>query len=68
MVNLILNKPAVTELIQNDLNANQIKKELTLVLNTKRAAILTDYSQLIETLGNSGASEKAASAITEKYL
>ena len=68
LVNLILNKPAVTELIQNDLNANQIKKELTLVLNTKRAAILTDYSQLIETLGNSGASEKAASAITEKYL
>ncbi len=68
LVNLILDKPSVTELIQNDFNEERLIEELQLVLTTKREAILKDYKKLIEILGISGASEKAAQAIVGKYL
>lgn len=67
LVNLILDKPSVTELIQNDLNMERLSNELKLILTTKREAILKDYSTLKTVLGTSGASAKAAEAIVEKY-
>ena len=59
--NLILDKPVVTELIQSELTASNLKNELKSILNgQKREEMLKNYNQLIQLLGNSGASKKAA--------
>lgn len=62
--NLILDKPVVKELVQNDFTAANLKQELTLILKEEgRKQILADYDQLITLLGNSGASRKVAQMI-----
>lgn len=62
--NLILDKPVVKELVQNDFTAANLKQELTLILEEEgRKQILADYDQLITLLGNSGASRKVAQMI-----
>ncbi|MDF2447730.1 MAG: Lipid-A-disaccharide synthase [Bacteroidota bacterium] len=59
--NLILNKPVVKELIQNELTANNLKEELKkIVSGPVREKIMEDYDALINMLGNSGASKKVA--------
>lgn len=65
LVNLIMDKPVITELIQADLNEAMLKKELDKVLYDKEhiTALKKDYSQLWHLLGDSNASENAASAI-----
>jgi lipid-A-disaccharide synthase len=65
LVNLIMDKQVVTELIQDDLTADNIKKELTRLLhdNDKKAQISSDYKQLKTILGGPGASRKTAQAI-----
>lgn len=64
LVNLILNKPAVTELIQNALTSENLKKELTKILDDyKRAVLFLDYYDLEMALGGKGASEKTAKLI-----
>lgn len=64
LVNLIMDKPLVTELIQHDFNEAQLKYELNQLLEgKKREEILNGYSILAEKLGNAGASE-----ITAKQL
>jgi lipid-A-disaccharide synthase len=68
LVNLILDKPAVTELIQTDFNENNLEKELDLILHEKRDSILNEYKILRELLGSKGASDRAAEAIINKYL
>lgn len=60
LVNLILNKPAVKELIQFDFNIDSLKEEFDLIIGTKRDKLFEDYKILKELLGNSGASKKAA--------
>jgi lipid-A-disaccharide synthase len=61
LVNLILDKEAVKELIQNDLTPNKIKLELDLILNSpKRKSILDYYSNLEEKCGGTGASKITA--------
>jgi lipid-A-disaccharide synthase len=62
LVNLIMDKPVVTELIQSDLNLENLKKELKLILDdaTTIERIKTDYNALREKLGGSGASAKTA--------
>jgi lipid-A-disaccharide synthase len=61
-VNLILDKPAVKELIQDDMNAEDLNLEFKKVAadTTERKQILSDYNVLIEKLGNSGASARTA--------
>jgi lipid-A-disaccharide synthase len=61
-VNLILGKPAVKELVQNDLTSENIKTELELILNNKehRQLILNDYASLYDKLGGVGASKRLA--------
>ncbi len=68
LVNLILDKACVTELIQNELSETKLTQELGLILTTKREAILADYKTLKNILGTRGASAKAAEAIVAKYL
>ena len=46
IVNLILNKEVVKELIQSDFNNKMIKTELNLILKEKRNQIQKDYKDL----------------------
>lgn len=63
LVNLIMDKEVVKELIQEDLNTKNLVHELNLVLNENRNRILNDYAELREKLGGKGASENAAEII-----
>lgn len=66
LVNLILDKPVVTELIQNDFNATNLKKELGKILDQyHRATLFLEYYDLEKILGGKGASEKTAALIYE---
>ena len=68
LVNLVMGKEVVKELIQNDLTEENLVKELEQLLrNGKRQRqLLEDYEDLKERLGNAGASEKAAAVIVKK--
>jgi len=64
LVNLILNKTVVTELIQADFNTKRLKKELADILDPyKRATMFLDYYDLEKALGGRGASENTAKLI-----
>lgn len=64
LVNLIMNKPVVTELIQNDFNTKRLQSELNAILATeKREEIFLQYFELEKRLGGKGASEKTAQLI-----
>ncbi|MBT8195395.1 MAG: lipid-A-disaccharide synthase [Bacteroidia bacterium] len=65
LVNLIMDKEVVTELIQSDFNEKRLKKELDAILNDSEntQAMLDNYSELRNKLGNSGASANAARLI-----
>lgn len=66
LVNLIMDKSVVTELIQNQLTTQNLKEELQkLLLPEYRAKILADYEILQQKLGNSGASQKTANLIVD---
>lgn len=66
LVNLILDKPSVTELIQEDFNEERLKTELTALLDReRREKIFEDYYQLEKILGGKGASDKVARSIIE---
>ena len=65
LVNLILEKEVVKELIQNDFNTQNLISELNKILDPQHAAsIQKDYSILREKLGNAGASVRTAELIT----
>lgn len=64
LVNLIMDAPVVKELIQREFNTHGLKRELRLILeNSNRNRIFTDYYELEDRLGGSGASEHTASLI-----
>jgi len=65
LVNLLLNKEVVKELIQSDLSVIKLNAELQKLINDKqyRAMIKEDYSKLQNLLGSEIASEKVASLI-----
>ncbi|HJS01403.1 MAG TPA: lipid-A-disaccharide synthase, partial [Flavobacterium sp.] len=64
LVNLIMDEEVVTELIQDDCNTKNIKKELTKILDSQyRAKLLAKYDILEQKLGGTGASEKTAKLI-----
>lgn len=68
LVNLIMNKPVVKELIQGDLNVNNLREELRKILFNEKeiTRIKQDYLNLKELLGSGGnASENAAKEITD---
>ncbi|MFN8699808.1 MAG: lipid-A-disaccharide synthase [Flavobacteriales bacterium] len=68
LVNLILDKPAVKELIQQDFNITQARTELQALLSDgpRRSEILADYESLRSALGGGGASERTASLLLKK--
>ncbi|OEK04824.1 lipid-A-disaccharide synthase [Roseivirga misakiensis] len=66
MVNLILDRRAVTELIESDLNEQRMTKELKAILAPEaRNRILTDYEELETKLGGVGASKRVAELMIE---
>jgi lipid-A-disaccharide synthase len=68
LVNLIMDKKAVTELIQEDCNLTMISKELSNITSEpKRSEMLTNYKVLAELMGKPGASAQTAKLIYQ-YL
>lgn len=67
--NLVLNHGAVREFIMDDMKFEKIKPETDKLLNDEkyREEIFKNYSRLKEIMGGPGASERAASLMTE-YL
>jgi lipid-A-disaccharide synthase len=64
LVNLIMDREVVTELIQGELNPKRIRTELKKILEPgRRKKMLDDYRLLEEKLGGEGAAEKTAARI-----
>ncbi len=64
LVNLIMGKEVVTELIQNEFNTKNLKQELTIILDDyERTKFFINYYDLEKKLGGKGASEKVAGLI-----
>ncbi len=69
LVNLILNKPAVKELIQSELNTKNIKKHLEYILSDEGNKIVVDsYNKLENLLNKRGASRETAKKIIDYHL
>lgn len=64
LVNILIDKLVVKELIQSDLNQNTLKQELELVLYKNENTLLA-YKKLKELLNKKGASKNAAKFITD---
>ena len=65
LVNLILDREVVTELIQNDCNPSRLRMELAAILKgqPKRQSIEEGYAEIKAMLGQGGASEKVAQSL-----
>ncbi|MCK9303358.1 MAG: lipid-A-disaccharide synthase [Bacteroidales bacterium] len=70
LVNLILNRQLIIELIQNHCNKNYIATELKRLIEDKeyRAIIEKGYEELSGMLNNAGASKRAAEAVVNFVL
>ena len=61
LVNLIADRPIVTELIQDDMNVQRLENEFALITNNEcRQRMLDEYAYLHSQLGDSGASDRTA--------
>jgi lipid-A-disaccharide synthase len=69
LVNLILNKEVVRELIQQNCSVENIVKELELIRleGVKRDKMLNEYKELIYLLGEKGASMRVAQKIWSEF-
>lgn len=65
LVNLVMDKEVVKELIQGDMTEENITEELGLLLHDskRQLQLLEDYEDLKDKLGNAGASSRAAEVI-----
>jgi len=69
LVNLIMDKEVVTELIQDECNTKNIRVELQKILSDDyRKELLNNYSLLETKLGGGGASKKTAQLIVRSLL
>lgn len=69
LVNLIMDKEVVKELIQDALTTKNLTTELTKILNPEtRKIVLDNYEKLEEKLGGTGASAKTASLIISDLI
>lgn len=67
LVNLIMDREVVKELIQNDFNSANLKTELKKILDPEnRKRIFSDYHELEKKLGGKGASKNTAELIFDK--
>ncbi|HEX9957552.1 MAG TPA: lipid-A-disaccharide synthase, partial [Fibrella sp.] len=65
LVNLIVDRPLVTELIQDDLTPARTSDELRAILpgGTRRDEVLAGYVELQQRMGTPGASERTGAAM-----
>ena len=70
LVNLILGKEAVPELIQYDVNPGRVKTELEKIVNDtpERRQMLDDYRRLQEIMGEPGVSGRVARRMFESLM
>ncbi|HKJ06923.1 MAG TPA: lipid-A-disaccharide synthase, partial [Flavobacteriaceae bacterium] len=67
LVNLIMDKKVVTELIQNDFNEEKLAEELTKITSSPyREQLFLEYYELEKKLGGKGASKKVAELVIKK--
>jgi lipid-A-disaccharide synthase len=68
LVNLIMNAQVVKELVQYDLTEENLRKELTSILNggDRRAKMLSEYDDLKKVLGPAGASVRIAQEMVKE--
>lgn len=68
LVNLIMDREVVKELIQGEFNASMLRKELTRLISDDqyRSQMLSDLETLHKKLGGSGASEMAAQLMFQR--
>ena len=66
LVNLIMDREVVKELIQNELTTENLVTQLQLILGKNREKMLNDFSELRTKLGGKGASENAAEIIVSE--
>ena len=65
LVNLVMDAPVVTELIQHDFTVERVKEELDKLLTneTVRTKMAADYAEMLTRLGGRGASARAAEIV-----
>ena len=69
LVNLIMDREVVCELIQDKLNKTNLSNELKKILSSKKEnKIKLDYIKLNKKLGGIGASEKVARSVFESLF
>ncbi len=70
LVNLIMDREVVKELIQGDFNANKLRKELSRLVSDEnyRSKMLEEFDLLQEKLGGAGASETAAKLMYSRLM
>ncbi len=70
LVNLIMDRPVVTELIQNEMNVEHVKRELDLVLNNteRREKMLGDFVVLREMLQQGEDASSKAAELIHKWI
>jgi lipid-A-disaccharide synthase len=70
LVNLIMDKPVVKELIQHEMNAETIRSELAALLNDEKriAALQQDYQQLHEVLSAGGNASANAATLVWQFM
>jgi lipid-A-disaccharide synthase len=69
LVNLILDRLCVTELLQHQFNKSRLIKELRQIVagGGQRKKMLNDYAELRQMIGKAGASERAAQNIVASF-
>ena len=68
LVNVIMEKEVVKELIQGDFTRTKLKNELKRILkDSNRESIFLDYYDLEKKLGGKGASAKTAKLIVDQF-
>ncbi|MDR0907017.1 MAG: lipid-A-disaccharide synthase [Rikenellaceae bacterium] len=67
LVNLILGREAITELVQSSMDTTRAEAELSAILpnGAQRERMLADFAELREVVGGAGASERAAARMVE---
>lgn len=67
LVNLVANKEVVAELVADQMNEENIKSELAMILpdGSKRQVMLDEYEEMNRILGGAGASDRAAKAMID---
>tara|TARA_Y100001954_G_scaffold222045_1_gene258892 strand:- start:4827 stop:5903 length:1077 start_codon:yes stop_codon:yes gene_type:complete len=63
LVNILMNREVVNELIQSEMNNNNLKREIDVLLSSNNKKMLSDYQKIDKLLESNNVSKKIASFI-----